>query len=141
MDPTQIYRQYPHLRIGYGSITGRLRAIPTTAAAGAKYRVTEQQTGREVECIIPDALSRQAADAAAEKRRVVMSGKLYRNEDGVKQKMAVSEILVMPEPRELPSLDELAGSLPNITGGRSVEEHLRILRSEGYDDYPEPDDD
>ena len=139
MDSSQIYRQYPHLRIGYGGVQGRLKAV-STPAGKRKYLVAEQLTNREVECIVPPELAPTADAAAAEQRRVEMSGKLHRNADGVTQKVEVSWILVMREDHELPSLDELAGSLPNITGGRSVEEHLRILRSEGYDDYPEPDD-
>ena len=140
MDSSQIYRKYPHLRIGYGGVQGRLKAV-STPAGNRKYLVAEQLTNREVECIVPPELAPTADAAAAEHRRVEMSGKLHRNADGVTQKVEVSWILVMREDHELPSLDELAGSLPNITGGRSVEEHLRILRSEGYDDYPEPDDD
>ena len=69
-----------------------------------------------------------------------MSGKVYRNADGVKQKVAVSRILVMREDHELPSLDELQGSMRGMTGGLTTEEYLKIMRSEGYDDYPEPDD-
>ena len=140
MDISQIYREYPHLRTGYGSVTGRLHTAPS-ATDGCQYWVAEQLTNRKVACIVPPELARQAAAAAAEKRRVVMSGALHRNADGQKERVEVTKILALPEAHELPSLDELVGSLPDITGGRSVEEHLRILRSEGYDDYPEPCDD
>ena len=140
MDISQIYREYPHLRTGYGSVTGRLHTVPS-ATDGCQYWVAEQLTDRQVACIVPPELARQAAAAAAEKRRVVMSGALHRNADGQKERVEVTKILALPEAHELPSLDELVGSLPDITGGRSVEEHLRILRSEGYDDYPEPCDD
>ena len=139
MDSSQIYREYPQLRIGYGSVTGRLHTVPT--AGGGQYRVTEQLTDREVECIVPPELAQQAADAAAEKRRVVMSGKVYRDADGAKEQVVVSKIMALPEAHELPSLDELIGSLPKVSDGLTTEEYLRIMRSEGYDDYPDPYDD
>ena len=139
MDSGQIYREYPQLRIGYGSVTGRLHTAPT-AAGGGQYRVTEQLTDREVECIVPPELAQQAADAAAEKRRVVMSGKVYRDADGAKEQVVVSKIMALPEAHELPSLDELQGSMRGMTGGLTTEEYLRIMRSEGYDDYPDPYD-
>ena len=140
MDISQIYREYPHLRTGYGSVTGRLHTVPSATDA-CQYRVAEQLTNREVECIVPPELARQAADAAAEKRRVVMSGQLHRNEDGQKERVEVSKIMVLPEAHELPSLDELAGSMQGMTGGLTTEEFLRIMRSEGYDDFPDPHDD
>ena len=140
MDISQIYRQYPHLRTGYGSVTGRLHTV-ASATDGCQYRVAEQLTNREVECIVPPELAQQAADAAAEKRQVVMSGKVYRDADGAKERVEVSKILALPKAHELPSLDELKGSLPKVSDGLTTEEFLRIMRSEGYDDYPEPDDD
>ena len=87
MDISQIYREYPHLRIGYG---GGYRAACIGCSCcrqptAAKYRVAEQLTNREVECIVPPELAQQAADAAAEKRQVVMSGQLHRNEDGARK--------------------------------------------------------
>ena len=140
MDYSQIYREYPHLRIEYGGVQGLLKAVPA-GGGKCKYVVAEQLTDREVECVVPAELAATADAAAAEQRRVELSGKVYRNADGEHERVEVRWILVMPADDELPSLDELAGSLPDITGGRSVEEHLRILRSEGYDDYPELDDD
>lgn len=140
MDISQIYRQYPHLRIGYGGVQGILKAMPA-AGGSRKYLVAEQLTDREVECIVPPELAQQADAAAAEHRRVEMSGKLYRNADGAKERVEVSHILVMPEAHELPSLDELAGSLRGMTGGLTTEEFLRIMRNEGYDDFPDPYDD
>ena len=140
MDISQIYREYPHLRIGYGSVTGRLHTVPS-ATNGCQYRVAEQLTGQEVECIVPPELAQQAADAAAEKRQVVMSGKVYRDADGAKERVEVSKILALPEAHELPSLDELQGSMRGLTRGLTTEEFLRIMRSEGYDDFPDPHDD
>lgn len=140
MDYSQIYREYPQLRIDYGGVQGRIRVVPG-AGGKRKYVVEEQLTDREVECVVPAELAATADAAAAEQRRVELSGKVYRNADGDSERVEVNWILVMPADDELPSLDELVGSLPDITGGRSIEEHLRILRSEGYDDYPELDDD
>ncbi len=40
----------------------------------------------------------------------------------------------MPEAHEPPTLDELRGSISNLTGGRSTEEFIRVMRSDGYDD-------
>lgn len=139
MDISQIYRQYPHLRISYGSVQGRLKAV-SAPGGNRKYLVAEQLTDREVECIVPPELAPKADAAAAEQRRVEMSGKVYRNADGAKERVAVSRILVMREDHELPSLDELQGSMRGMTGGLTTEEYLKIMRSEGYDDYPEPDD-
>ena len=140
MDISQIYRKYPHLRIGYGGVQGTLTAMPA-AGGNRKYLVAEQLTGREVECIVPPELAQQADAAAAEHRQVEMSGKLYRNADGAKERVEVSHILVMPAAHELPSLDELQGSLRGMTGGLTTEEFLRIMRNEGYDDFPDPYDD
>ena len=142
MDSKQIYREYPHLRVGYGGVQGRLTAVAAADGGGKRrYLVAEQLTDREVECVVPDELAATADAAADGQRRVEMCGKVYRNAEGDSERVEVNRISVMAEGQELLSLDELVGSLPNITGGRSVEEHLRILRSEGYDDFPEPDDD
>ena len=141
MDGKQIYREYPQLWVGYGGVQGRLKAVSAGGDGKRRYLVAEQLTDRVVECVVPEELAATADAAADGQRRVEMCGKVYRNADGDSERVEVSRISVMADADELLSLDELAGSLPDITGGRSVEEHLRILRSEGYDDYPEPDDD
>ena len=140
MDGSQIYREYPHLHIDYGGVQGRLKAVPG-AGGKRRYVVAEQLTDREVECVVPAELAATADAAAAEQRRVELSGKVYRNADGEHERVEVSDILVMPEAHELPSLEELAGSMRGMTGGLTTEEFLRIMRSEGYDDFPEPCDD
>ena len=90
---------------------------------------------------MPAELAATADAAAAGERRVELSGKVYRNADGDSERVEVSRILVMPADDELPSLDELVGSMRGMTGGLTTEEFLRIMRSEGYDDFPEPRDD
>lgn len=140
MDYSQIYREYPQLRVDYGGVQGRIKAVP---AGGGKrrYVVAEQLTDREVECVVPAELAATADAAAAEQRRVELSGKVYRNAEGDSERVEVSWILVLPEAHELPSLEELAGSMRGMTGGLTTEEFLRIMRSEGYDDFPDPRDD
>ena len=119
---------------------GRIKAM-SAPGGNRKYLVAEHLTHREVECIVPPELAPTADAAASEQRRVEMSGKVYRNADVTKDRVEVSHILVMREDHELPSLDELQGSMRGMTGGRTTEEFLRIMRSDGYDDFPEPDDD
>lgn len=142
MDSSQIYREYPQLRVGYGGVQGRLKAV-TAADGGGKrrYVVAEQLTDREVECVVPDELAATADAAACGQCRVEMSGKVYRNAEGDSERVEVNRISVMAEVQGLLSLDELVGSMRGMTGGLTTEEFLRIMRSDGYDDFPDPYDD
>ena len=114
-----------------GNVQGRFEQD-----AKRQYVISHHITGQAVECVIPERLQREAADAL--RQRVMLWGTVYRNHTGEQTYMEVDKIAVIPEDREPPTLDQLAGSVPGITGGRSVEEYVRMLRSEGYDDYPEP---
>ena len=135
MDYSQIYREYPQLRIGYGEVQGRLKVVPG-GGGKCRYVVAEQLTDREVECVVPAELAATADAAAAEQRRVELSGKVYRNAEGDSERVEVSWILVMPADDEVPSLDELVGSLPDITDGLTTEEFLRIMRDDNaYYEY------
>ena len=141
MDSGQIYREYPQLRVGYGGVLGRLKAVAAGGDGERRYLVAEQLTEREVECVVPEELAATADAAADGRRRVEMCGKVYRNAEGDSERVEVNRIVVMAEADELLSLDDLAGSMRGMTGGLTTEEFLRIMRSEGYDDFPDPYDD
>lgn len=116
------------------SVQGRLRQV----AARHKYEISHHITGKNIECIVPERLHGEAQ--AALQRRVLLSGMVHCSKTGEQVRVEVEQITVMPEDHELPSLDELQGSMPDLTGGLSTEEFLRMMRNEGYDDYPEPVD-
>ena len=114
-------------RVSYGSIEGKVELI-SVHKGNRKFNVYHTVTGKAVECNLPSHLETEII--AALKRRVVISGAIHRNWNGDPHRVEVERLRVLRENDELPSLDELMGSLPNLTGDLSTEEFIRMIRDD-----------
>jgi hypothetical protein len=61
-------------------------------------------------------------------RRVIVSGIVSYNAVGEPVKVEVDRLRVLKEEKELPTIVEMLGMTPDITGDLSTEEHIRQLR-------------
>lgn len=113
--------------VSYGSIEGKVELI-SVHKGNRKFNVYHTVTGKAVECNLPGHLETDII--AALKRRVVVSGSIHRNWNGDPQRVEVERLRVLRENDELPSLDELMGSLPDLTGDLSTEEFIRMIRDD-----------
>ena len=114
-------------RVSLGSIEGSIELV-SVHAGNRKFNVYHTITGKAVECNIPSEL--EDAIIAALKRPVVVSGSIHRNLNGDPVRVNVRNLRVLRDERELPSLDELMGSLPDLTGDLSTEEYIRMIRDD-----------
>ncbi len=62
--------------------------------------------------------------------RVIVSGRIRRNLKGIPVRVNTKRLRALPVENEVPSLDELMGSIPDLTGDLSTEEFVRMLRDE-----------
>ena len=116
-------------RVSLGSIEGVVELV-SVRQGNRKFNVYHTVTGKAIECDLPSYLEAEVIDAIKRRVRVVVSGAIHRNWKGDPVRMKVDRIRALPEARELPSLDELAGSVPDLTGNRSTEEFIRMIRDD-----------
>ena len=114
-------------RISVGSIEGKLELI-SVHEGSRKFNVYHDVTGRAVQCDLPRDLERQVVEALG--NRVIVSGAIHRNLNGTPVRVRVEGLRVLPVRSEEPTIDELMGSIPDLTGDLSTEEFVRMIRDE-----------
>jgi hypothetical protein len=62
--------------------------------------------------------------------RVIVSERIRRNLKGIPVRVNTERLRALPVENEVPSLDDLMGSIPDLTGDLSTEEFVRMLRDE-----------
>ena len=129
-------------RLPYGSVTGVLEASPDSGGV-ARFVIKEApnreaqnrrvKIGRVFRCVLEDAdLARRAEQAAGQ--RVSVSGKIAAPENGGRGVIFGTWLRVVTPQDELPSLDEMRGIAPNMTGGLPSEVYVKNLwRRPKYD--------
>lgn len=125
----QISQMLAKERVSLGSIEGRVELV-SVHQGDRKFNVYHAVTGKAVKCDLPADLEDEVI--VAMKRRVVVSGVIYRNLRDAPVRVKVNGIRVLPEVHELPSLDELMGSVPDLTGSLSTEEFIRMIRDDSF---------
>ena len=116
-----------------GEVEGRLW-VSSVGASGVRYVIARSDTGQQVECDVPKDLQTAAVDALAQWVRA--SGTVYRDALGTPVLVKVKSIKGLPKDHDLPALDEIAGSMPDITNGLSTEQFLGLMRdANGYYEY------
>ena len=123
----QINRMLLKERVTIGSVEGKLELV-SVHKGDRKFNVYHSVTGKAVRCDLSLALEKDVIDALG--KQVVVSGKVYRNLNGDPVKVAVERLRVLHENREIPTLDELMGSIPDLTGNLSTEEFVRMIRDD-----------
>lgn len=109
---------------GLGSVAGKLEVI--SVHGPPRFNVYDALTKRAVRCrFAPERLDDVAAALG---RRVVVTGVVHRNAKGDPVKVDRPELRILPDGADLPSVKDLIGLVPDITGGLSSEEHVRRLR-------------
>jgi len=93
------------------------------------FKIYDTVLGYSIECKFPENL-REEAVKAIDKSVSVFGECKYRMRDNFPHHIKVQEMEILPNPSELPSLGDLRGIAPNITGGKSPEEFVRELREE-----------
>lgn len=96
---------------------------------GGKYefRLVEVGTQHHILCRYDRAMLEKVKDAL--EKRVIVEGMVRHKADGTPTRVTgVRSIWIVPEPKR--SLDELHGSIPDLTGGLSASEHVRRMRED-----------
>jgi hypothetical protein len=107
-----------------GSVEGVLQ---TVSVAGGKPRITlyNRLSGRAINCAVPR--ERIPEVLRVFDRRVSVFGRVRTNELGDVIGIHLERIEAFPNDDELPSVEQVAGAF-DLTGGKSVSEHLDRLR-------------
>jgi hypothetical protein len=112
-----------------GSVTGTLEMISVHKTP--RTNVYDALTHRAVRCTIPKD-ERQAELLEEVKaqlgRRVIASGRVFRNMAGDAIRVRLRSITPLPDNADLPGVDEIVGLDPEFTGDMTTEEYMRHLR-------------
>lgn len=106
-----------------GTFKGRLRR-----ADGSRGRfLIEPSVGESAQCVFQAGADREFLSALG--RKVLASGELtYPAGSDFPRSIKIETVEILPEDDELPSLSDLRGIAPDITGDLSSEEFVRRLR-------------
>lgn len=116
----------PGLHHVIGSVTGMLESINVHGKREAS--LYNELDRRRVIVSFPEADYLRVH--AALRRRVEVFGMLQEDADGRPLRLRMQDLEVLLSDDQLPSLGSLAGSMPNLTGGATAEEHLDRNRRE-----------
>jgi hypothetical protein len=108
----------------FTSIDGELDLI--SVRGRPSFTIQEHGTGKRIRCVFPDDMMPVVKDALG--RRAVVEGIVRFREDGTPISINnITSLEVRPEPTR--PIEELVGSIPNLTGGVSAVDYIRELRS------------
>lgn len=111
-----------------GSIEGRIELV-SLHHPYRRFNIYHSRTGKAVRCTLPEAIEADVIEALRKRRRVIVSGEIAYNVRGEPLTVSISgSIRVLPSESELPSLEQMLGAIPDLTGDLTTEEHLRRLR-------------
>ena len=106
-----------------GSIEGRLNS----SEAGT-FALCEAGAGHQVPCQVPEHLATRFRASAG--RRVLVWGAITSDDEGQPLAIAAEGLMELGEPEALPTVAEVVGIAPELTGGVPVEEYVRRIRSD-----------
>lgn len=116
----------PVLRHLIGSVIGMLESLNVHGKREAS--VYNELDRRRVVVSFPEADYPRVHGAL--RRRVEVFGVVQEDADGRPLRLRLQDFVILPGDDELPSLGSLAGSMPNLTDGRTATEHLESNRRE-----------
>ena len=108
-----------------GSVEGRLELI-SIHARDRRFNVYHAITSKAVRCNLPNSMEQEVVGSLG--RRISVSGLVSFNSRGEPIRVDVNHLRVFKEEGELPSIAQILGLVPDITGDLTTEEHFRELR-------------
>ena len=114
-------------RVTIGSVEGKLELV-SIHKGDRKFNVYHSITGKAVRCDLPLTLEKEVIAALGQ--QVIVSGKVHRNLNGDPVKVAVERLRIRPENHQMPALNDLMGSIPDLTGNLSTDEFIRMIRDD-----------
>ena len=119
----QVKRKPHHLSLG--SVEGRLELV-SLHPGRRRFNVCHALTGKTVRCSLPPELEEVAKGGLG--KRVIVAGLVSYDEKGIPFSVQSERLRIVKEDRELPSVKDMVGLAPDITGELSTEEYIRTLR-------------
>ena len=108
-----------------GAVDGRLETL-SLHPGRRQFHIGHHLTGEPIECSLPPEL--EAAVKSGLGRRVIVSGVIAYGAEGRPLSVRAGRLRVVPEDAELPSTEEVLGLAPDLTGDKSTEEYIGMLR-------------
>ena len=108
-----------------GAVEGRLELV-SIHHPYRRFNVYHSVTQKSVKCNLPKEFERQVINSLG--RRVIASGIVSYNVKGEPLSVEVQKLRVLRSEDELPSIDDILGIAPDITGDLSTEEYIRSVR-------------
>jgi hypothetical protein len=106
--------------ISFGTLVGSLDTI--SVHSGLEFRVYDDETNRPVRCFLDAKQRTRAMDLLG--TRVVVTGMMRADRHGRPLSMEVETFNAVSDPGQLPTIEEMRGSLPDLTGGKTMKEFL-----------------
>lgn len=109
-----------------GAVEGKLELV-SLHHPYRRFNVYHTVTGKGVKCNLPAKL--EDAVIGAMKRRVLASGTVSYNAVGEPLSVEVKSLRILGREDDLPSISQMLGLIPDLTGNLTTEEHIRSLRN------------
>ena len=107
-----------------GSVEGLLQMVSNRG--GGIFNIYDLLSQQKIRCTMRRSRIREAIDAFDQ--RVAVHGLLQANENGTIIGVKMHRIEVLPADDQLPTVEEIAGLIPDLTGDMSTGEYMRVLR-------------
>jgi hypothetical protein len=104
--------------VSFGTVVGSLDTI--SVHSGLEFRVWDEETKRPVRCYLHPKQKTQALDLLGV--RVLVTGMVKADRYGRPLSMQVETFDSVSIPTNLPTIEEMRGSIPDFTGGISLKE-------------------
>ena len=108
-----------------GSVEGRLELVSIHVGA-RRFNVYHAITQKAIRCNLPTEIEDDVVRNLG--RRVIVSGTVSYNERGEPISVDVHHFRPLKEENDLPSVADMLGMAPDITGNLTTEEYIRQLR-------------
>jgi hypothetical protein len=106
--------------VSFGTLIGNLDTI--SVHNGLEFRVWDSETKRPVRCFLDTRQRTRAMDLLG--IRVIVTGMMKADRHGRPLSMQVETFDPVSDPLYLPTIEEMRGSIPNLTGGQTLKEFL-----------------
>jgi hypothetical protein len=106
------------------TIIGDLDSV--TVHKGNEFRVWEEVSGNPVRCRFREDQFEQVREALG--KRVRVEGTVKSNTQGNPIAITVHRIEIYPREEDLPSIQDISGLVPDLTGRLSLKEYMKALR-------------
>jgi hypothetical protein len=106
--------------ISFGTLIGSLDTI--SVHNGLEFRVWDNETKRPVRCILDARQRTRAMELLG--IRVIVTGMMRADRYGKPLSMQVETFDAVGDPLYLPTIEEMRGSIPSLTGGQTLKEFL-----------------